>query len=89
MTIDSGVIIEIALSAGIFIALWQLLSKLLFEPFLAVIEEREARTVGDEKNAAQVRVEAAEVAEKIEAELKHCSFAGIAAPGRIRQSCQG
>ena len=54
---------------GAFLALIVVLSRLLFSPFLALLVERDARTIGDGRLAVAQRAEAESLAAKIEAEL--------------------
>ena len=42
---------QVAISAAIFILLWQIISPLFFKPYLKMLIERESRTVGDEQAA--------------------------------------
>ncbi|MBI5505486.1 MAG: hypothetical protein HY899_11840 [Deltaproteobacteria bacterium] len=52
-----------------FFALLIVLSRLLFSPFLQLLAEREARTVGDAERAATERTDAERLATRIEADL--------------------
>lgn len=54
---------------GAFFALMLVLSRLLFAPFLQLLAEREARTVGDAERAAIQRSDAEQLATRIEADL--------------------
>lgn len=54
---------------GAFLALMFVLARLLFAPFLQLLAEREARTVGDAERAAAERNAAQQLAAKIEADL--------------------
>lgn len=68
---------EVGLSALLFVAVWAILSRYLFKPFFAVLAEREARTVGDERATAKSREEAQAVQVKIENELRAARLKGI------------
>lgn len=70
-------VIEVACSAGIFILLWVVLGKHLFKPYLALIEAREARTLGDERKAAELATKAEEVKRQIDEELKVARLRGL------------
>lgn len=66
-------------SAVIFLCVWAFLSRVLLKPFLALIEEREARTVGDEHSAVEMKKDAKLLQAKAEEELRLCRLAGIEA----------
>lgn len=74
--------IEIAASAGLFILLWVILGNLLFKPYLALLEEREARTVGDERRASEGQREAQRLQGEVNEELRQAALQGI----KIRDS---
>lgn len=46
-----GPLAQVAISAAIFILLWQIIGSLFFKPYLEMLIERESRTVGDERAA--------------------------------------
>ena len=46
-----GPLAQVAVSAAIFILLWQIVGSLFFKPFLEMLIERENRTIGDEQAA--------------------------------------
>ncbi len=54
---------------GAFFALLVVLSRVLFSPFLQLLSEREARTVGDAERAAVERSDVQQLATRIEADL--------------------
>lgn len=64
------VIKTILLSAGLFILVWQFLSRALFKPFLQIAIEREEQTVGAEKRATKLRTQAAEIDREVENALQ-------------------
>ena len=66
-------------SAILFLFVWAFLSRVLLKPFLALIEEREARTVGDEHSAQEMKKEAKALQAKAEEALRLCRLAGIEA----------
>ncbi len=74
--------IEILSSAGLFILLWTILGNALFKPYIKLLEEREARTMGDEKRAAEAFRESEKVAQEINEELRQAALHGI----KIRDS---
>lgn len=48
VTSSLGPIAMVTMSAAIFILLWQILGSVFFKPYLAMLIERQERTVGDE-----------------------------------------
>jgi len=54
---------------GAFLALLFVVARFLFAPFLELLAEREARTVGDAERAAAERADAQQTAAKIDADL--------------------
>ncbi|MCB0346651.1 MAG: hypothetical protein KDD66_16165 [Bdellovibrionales bacterium] len=74
--------IEIAASAGLFILLWIVLGNTLFKPYIRLIEEREARTMGDEKRAGEAARETERISNEIKEELRQAALHGI----KIRDS---
>ena len=51
---ESAQLIQIVLSAVLFIGVWSMLRRVL-QPFIANVEERQARTFGDEHDAVEMR----------------------------------
>jgi F-type H+-transporting ATPase subunit b len=67
---DQMVIIQAVASAATFCLLWAVLGNLLFKPLFQLLEEREARTSGDEQAAVEKRHESKELAAQIEEKLR-------------------
>lgn len=74
---EAGNWIEIGLSSAIFVGLWMLLSRTFFGPYISMLTERQARTVGDEKAILQKREEVVTAQAKIDGILMHTRLAGI------------
>jgi F-type H+-transporting ATPase subunit b len=53
----------------LFLALWTVLRRLLFEPNLAVLKNREQRTAGALKEANQIKTEAEQMGEQYRTQL--------------------
>lgn len=51
---DSAQLVQILLSAVLFLGVWALFRRIL-QPFIANVEERQARTFGDEHAAVEMR----------------------------------
>jgi F-type H+-transporting ATPase subunit b len=60
------------------------LSKLLFAPFLEVLAEREARTIGDVEQAAATRAEVEALSARVDAELAKARAAAKAEVDAVR-----
>lgn len=73
----NSVVIHILVSAGLFIILWQVLGRVFFKPVFKVLEEREARTCGDEEKAHDLKEQARELNHQIEAQLRIAKAEGI------------
>lgn len=70
-------IAEAVSSAVVFIVLWRFLATALFKPFLANYQEREARTVGDEHSASEMKNKTKQLSRRIEEELNGARLEGI------------
>jgi F-type H+-transporting ATPase subunit b len=68
-----------------FFVLLAILNRLLFVPYAAVLDEREARTEGATRDAVGERAEAAELAEKIDAEMSAARSRAAEEAEKIRQ----
>ena len=65
LSIDQSLIFQVVL----FIALWVFLRKFLFEPHLAVMQQRVQRSEGALKEAQQVRTDAESIEERYRSQL--------------------
>ena len=65
LSIDQSLIFQ----AVLFLALWMFLRKFLFEPHLAVIQQRTQRSEGALKEARQVRADAESIEERYKSQL--------------------
>jgi F-type H+-transporting ATPase subunit b len=65
ISIDQSLIFQ----AVLFLALWMFLRKFLFEPHLAVIQQRTQRSEGALKEAQQVRADAESIETRYKAQL--------------------
>jgi len=68
---------EIVASAVTLIALWVIFGQLIFKPFMRLIEEREARTTGDESQAQAKRARAKALQAQIEESIRQARVDGI------------
>jgi len=65
LSIDQSLIFQ----AVLFLALWMFLRKFLFEPHLAVMQQRTQRSEGALKEAQQVRADAKSIEERYKSQL--------------------
>jgi F-type H+-transporting ATPase subunit b len=65
LSIDQSLIFQ----AVLFLALWMFLRRFLFEPHLAVIQQRTRRSEGALKEAQQVRADAESIEERYKSQL--------------------
>jgi len=65
LSIDQSILFQIVL----FLALWMFLRKFLFEPYLAVMQQRTQRSEGAVKEAQQVRADAESIEGRYKAQL--------------------
>jgi F-type H+-transporting ATPase subunit b len=72
-----------------FFVLLAVLNRLLFVPYAAVLEEREARTEGASQDAVLEHAEADELAKKIDAELSATRTAAAEEAEKIRLRTRG
>ncbi len=75
----NSAIIDVVCSAGLFITLWVILGNNLFKPYLKLLEDREARTSGDEKRALELSDMSEDVRRSIDEELRGTRLQGLAA----------
>jgi F-type H+-transporting ATPase subunit b len=69
---------------GTFFVLLLVLSRLLFAPFLELLDERTARTIGDVAKAAASRAEAESLSARVDAELAAARAAAKAEVDAVR-----
>lgn len=65
------------LAAALFVVVWVFVGKYLFKPFIAVLEEREQRTVGDAKRAREKKDEVKTLVAKLDEQLVSARLEGI------------
>ncbi len=69
--------IHIIVSGLMFILCWALFGNYLFQPYLELFEEREARTEGDKQKAAEVKKGSLALQSEIEEHLREARLEGI------------
>lgn len=86
MAVDSIVTVLIQIVA--FLALWFLLAKFLFKPFIALLEEREKRTEGLTAAAAALTVEVEKLRAEYESAIAKANEEGAAVKETILQEAR-
>ncbi len=73
----NDILFEILSSTATFLALWFVLGHLIFKPFFNLIDEREARTVGDEHDAQDIRNRIRIIQAQTDEQLREARVEGI------------
>jgi F-type H+-transporting ATPase subunit b len=84
ISLDFSVFYQIVL----FLVLWVILSRVLFRPYLALLEERERETSGARHDIEALEHEGARLKAEYEAQLARAEAAGNAAKERILQEAR-
>ena len=84
ISLDYTIVYQIIL----FVALWVVLSKVLFRPYLNLLEERERRTVGTEDLSTDLEHEGARLRAQYEEQITQAQAAGYAAKEAILQAAR-
>jgi len=84
ITLDYSVIYQIIL----FIVLWLILSKVLFQPYLDLLEERERKTTGVQHDSADLEQEGTRLKAHYEEQISHAQATGYAAKEAILQEAR-
>ena len=72
----------------LFVALWLILNKILFQPYLRLLEERERRTIGAEHDSADLEHEGARLRAQYEEKIAQAQSAAYAAKDAILQEAR-
>jgi F-type H+-transporting ATPase subunit b len=84
INLDQSVIYQVVL----FLVLWLILSKVLFQPYLRLLEEREQKTTGAEHDSAELELEGAQLKARYEEKVAAAQAAGYAAKEAIVQEAR-
>ena len=79
ISLDISILYQIV----IFVVLWLLLSKVLFRPYLSLLDERERKTIGTRHDTGQLEHEGARLRAEYEEKITQARRAGIAAKDAI------
>ena len=84
ISLDISILHQIIL----FVALWLILNKILFQPYLQLLEERERRTTGAEHDSADLEHEGARLRVQYEEKIAQAQTAAYAAKDAILQEAR-
>lgn len=72
----------------LFVVLWLILSKLLFQPYLRLLDERERRTTGAQHDSAHLEHEGERLRAQYQEKIAQAQAAGYAAKEAILQQAR-
>ena len=81
ISLDISIVYQIIL----FLVLWLILKKILFQPYLRLLEERERSTTGAEHDSAELEHEAARLRAQYQDKIAQAQAAGYTAKESIVQ----
>lgn len=84
ISLDYSILYQIIL----FVALWVILSKILFRPYLNLLEERERKTVGTQDTSTELEHEGARLRAQYEEKIAQAQAAGYAAKEAVLQAAR-
>lgn len=84
ISLDYSVVYQVVL----FLVLWLILSKLLFRPYLGLLEERERKTAGTEHDSTDLEHEGARLRAQYEEKIAQAQADGYAAKEAILQEAR-
>jgi len=84
ISLDYSVVYQIV----IFLLLWIILSKLLFRPYLNLLDQRERRTTGAQHDSTDLQHEGARLRAQYEEKIAQAQAAGYAAKEAILQEAR-
>jgi F-type H+-transporting ATPase subunit b len=84
ISLDISILYQIIL----FVVLWLILNKLLFQPYLRLLEERERKTTGAQHDSADLEHEGARLRAQYQEKIDQAQAAGYAAKDAILQEAR-
>jgi F-type H+-transporting ATPase subunit b len=84
ISLDYSVVYQIVL----FLIVWLILSKVLFRPYLGLLDERERRTIGTQHDSTDLEQEGARLRAQYEERIAQAQAAGYAAKEAILQEAR-
>ena len=82
--LDYSIVYQIVL----FVVLWLILNKLLFQPYLRLLEEREQKTTGAQHDSVDLEHEGAKLKAQFDEKMAQGQAAGYAAKDAINQDAR-
>ena len=82
--LDHSIIYQVVL----FVVLWLILNKLLFQPYLRLLEEREDKTTGAQHDSVDLEHEGAKLKAQYDEKMAQGQAAGYAAKEAINQDAR-
>ena len=82
--LDQSIIYQVVL----FVVLWLILNKLLFQPYLRLLEEREHKTTGAQHDSVGLEHEGAKLKARFDEKMAQGQAAGYAAKEAINQDAR-
>ncbi len=82
--LDYSIVYQIVL----FVVLWLILNKLLFQPYLRLLEERERKTTGAQHDSVDLEHEGARLKAQFDEKMAQGQAAGYAAKEAINQDAR-
>jgi F-type H+-transporting ATPase subunit b len=80
--------ISILYQIVLFVVLWLILNKLLFQPYLRLLDERERRTTGAQRDSAELEHEGERLRARYQEKIAQGQAAGYAAKEAILQEAR-
>ena len=84
ISLDISILYQVVL----FVLLWLILNKTLFQPYLVTLDERERRTSGAQHDSSELEQEGANLRSEYEEKLARAQSAGVAERERILQEAR-
>jgi F-type H+-transporting ATPase subunit b len=84
ISLDYSVVYQVVL----FLVVWVILSKVLFRPYVSLLEERERKTTGAEHDLSELEHEAARLRTQYEEKIAQAQAAGNAVKEAILQDAR-
>jgi F-type H+-transporting ATPase subunit b len=84
ISLDISILYQVIL----FVVLWMILSKVLFKPYVSLLDEREHKTTGAQHDSADLEYEGARLKRQYEEKIAQAEAAAYAAKDAILQDAR-
>jgi F-type H+-transporting ATPase subunit b len=84
ISLDISILYQVIL----FVVLWMILSKVLFKPYMSLLDERELKTTGAQHDSADLEHEGAKLKRQYEDKIAQAEAAAYAAKDAILQDAR-